>query len=128
VSSAIRYINAILRRESGAAITEAEWSRYAAGYIPMPGDSPEAIAEKERARALWPQSEIDAFGPSMRNAYKKARTRTADMTPGAAKVDEKDPLIAAGVAARRQGDSAYREWWKTLSQEEKDKFRKAVGK
>lgn len=128
ISSAIRYVNSILRRESGAAVTESEWQRYGAGYIPMPGDSPEAVAEKERARKVWPQTEIDTFGPNLKTAYKNAKSRDMDMTPGAPKIDTQDPLVAAGVNAKRQGDTAYRQWWGTLSKEEKDKFRKAMGK
>lgn len=129
ISSAIRYINAILRRESGAAVTEAEWNRYAAGYIPMPNDTPEAIAEKERARKVWPQTEIDAFSPAMKNAYKNASSRMMDMTPGAkppsaAKVDRSNPLVAAAYAAKRDGK--YNEWYKSLSKEEKAQFNAAL--
>jgi hypothetical protein len=126
ISSAIRYINAILRRESGAAVTESEWQRYGAGYVPMPNDTPEAIAEKERARSLWPQAEIDAFSPAMKNAYKNAASRNMDMTPGAAKLNIDNPLVAAGVAAKRQGPEAYRKWWGTLSAEEKATFKKEL--
>jgi hypothetical protein len=126
VSSAIRYINAILRRESGAAVTESEWQRYAAGFIPLPNDTPEAIAEKERARKLWPQTEVDAFSPAMRNAYKNAASRRTDMVPGSARLNLQNPLVAAGVAAKRQGQEAYRAWWATLSPEEKATFKKEL--
>lgn len=130
VASAIRYINAILRRESGAAVTEAEWNRYASGYIPLPGDGPEAVAEKERARRIWPQTEIDAFSPAMKNAYKNASSRKEDMTPGAKpadpkKIDKTNPLVAAAYKAKSDGN--YAEWYKGLTKDEKAALKSALG-
>ena len=44
------FINAILRRESGAAVSDAEYDRYATQYFPKAGDTPEVIAQKKRNR------------------------------------------------------------------------------
>ena len=45
-----RFVNALLRDESGASITPAERESTARQYFPRPGDSEEAIAQKARNR------------------------------------------------------------------------------
>jgi murein DD-endopeptidase MepM/ murein hydrolase activator NlpD len=44
------FINAVLRRESGAAIAESEFDSAEKQYFPQPGDSPEVIARKRMSR------------------------------------------------------------------------------
>lgn len=44
------FVNAILRRESGAVISEEEFDNANKQYFPMPGDGPEVIAQKRRNR------------------------------------------------------------------------------
>jgi GH24 family phage-related lysozyme (muramidase) len=44
------FINAVLRRESGAVISDAEFDNGTKQYFPQPGDSPEVIAQKRRNR------------------------------------------------------------------------------
>lgn len=46
------FVNSILRRESGATITDDEFKNKYAELIPSPGDSPETIQKKKDARAL----------------------------------------------------------------------------
>jgi hypothetical protein len=46
------FINAVLRRESGAVISEAEFDNANKQYFPMPGDSPDVLKQKEQNRAL----------------------------------------------------------------------------
>lgn len=46
------YINAVLRRESGAAIAASEFSNAAKQYFPQPGDGKEVIAQKARNRQV----------------------------------------------------------------------------
>jgi hypothetical protein len=46
------FINAVLRRESGAAISPSEFENARKQYFPAMGDSPEVIAQKAQARAL----------------------------------------------------------------------------
>lgn len=50
------FINATLRRESGAAIADTEFASARRQYFPQPGDSPEVIAQKAKNRALATQS------------------------------------------------------------------------
>lgn len=63
------FINAQLRRESGAAIAPSEFDSANKQYFPMPGDSPEVIAQKAANR----RSAIEAMGreggPSYRPKY-----------------------------------------------------------
>lgn len=44
------FVNAVLRRESGAAIAESEFESAQKQYFPQPGDSPEVLAQKKRNR------------------------------------------------------------------------------
>lgn len=44
------FINSILRKDSGAAITKDENANYGETYLPRPGDKPEVIAQKAAAR------------------------------------------------------------------------------
>lgn len=50
------FINAVLRRESGAAINESEFANARLQYFPQPGDSPEVLKQKADNRALAIQS------------------------------------------------------------------------
>ncbi len=45
------FLNAILRKDTGAAITPAEQELYGKNYLPQPGDGPEVLAAKQAARA-----------------------------------------------------------------------------
>lgn len=46
------FINAVLRRESGAVIAPSEFANARKQYFPMPGDSPGVIAQKARNRQV----------------------------------------------------------------------------
>lgn len=46
------FINAVLRRESGAAIAPSEFSNASKQYFPQPGDQPATLAQKARNRKL----------------------------------------------------------------------------
>ena len=46
----IDFIGAVLRKESGAAISDEEFERESKKYFPLPGDSPENIAYKQALR------------------------------------------------------------------------------
>lgn len=46
------FINAVLRRESGAVISEQEFSNARKQYFGQPGDSPETLRQKQQNRAL----------------------------------------------------------------------------
>lgn len=44
------FLQAILRKDTGAAITPAETNEYGTVYLPRPGDSPEVLAQKKASR------------------------------------------------------------------------------
>lgn len=44
------FLQAILRKDTGAAITAEETSEYGSVYLPRPGDSPEVLAQKKTSR------------------------------------------------------------------------------
>jgi type II secretory pathway pseudopilin PulG len=44
------FLAAILRKDTGAAVTQQEFDIYGAMYLPRPGDSPEVLQQKEVAR------------------------------------------------------------------------------
>ena len=46
------FVNAILRRESGAVISDQEFANAQRQYFPQVGDAPQVIAQKARNRAL----------------------------------------------------------------------------
>jgi hypothetical protein len=46
------FINAVLRRESGAVITDPEFDNAKKQYLPQPGDSPAVLTQKRRNRNL----------------------------------------------------------------------------
>ncbi len=50
--AARNFINANLRRESGAVISPAEFKNATAQYLPVPGDSPQVLAQKRANREL----------------------------------------------------------------------------
>jgi hypothetical protein len=56
------FINAVLRRESGAAIGAAEFDSANQQYFPQPGDKPEVIEAKRRARELALSNMAQAAG------------------------------------------------------------------
>lgn len=54
----LQFAQAILRKESGAAINQDEYVKVDRTYFPQPGDAPSVLAQKQQARA----SAIDALG------------------------------------------------------------------
>lgn len=57
------FINAVLRRESGAAISESEFQNARQQYFPQPGDGPDVIQQKARNRQLAVQSLRESADP-----------------------------------------------------------------
>lgn len=58
------FINAVLRRESGAVISEAEFANARKQYFPVPGDSPQQIQQKLRNRSEAIRGIAGAAGPA----------------------------------------------------------------
>lgn len=64
------FVNAVLRQESGAAISEAEFQNARKQYFPQPGDSASVIKQKAKNRATAIQSLEVVAGPGMRKMEK----------------------------------------------------------
>lgn len=95
------FINALLRRESGAAIADSEFDRYVKQYIPQPGDSPQVLVQKAADRNAALQGLINSAG----SAY-------GNLTGGGA--NPSDPL---GIRFNQAGNaSASTPYLKTLGQ------------
>ncbi len=58
------FINAQLRRESGSAISTAEFESAEKQYFPRVGDTPEVLAQKEQNRAIARQGLMKEAGPA----------------------------------------------------------------
>lgn len=61
------FINAVLRRESGAAIANSEFENASKQYFPQPGDSPQVIAQKKRNRETATQLMLEEVPAARRN-------------------------------------------------------------
>lgn len=57
-------INSILRKESGAAISQSEFDNAYAQYLPRPGDSPDVLSQKKQNRDTVLQGLIRSAGPA----------------------------------------------------------------
>ena len=63
------FINAVLRRESGAAIAESEFAQAEEQYFPRPGDKPAVLEQKRKNRATAVRGMIRDAGPN----YEKSK-------------------------------------------------------
>ena len=71
------FLNAVLRRESGAVISPSEFKEGRQQYFPQPGDKPAVIAQKKANRDLVKKNFISAAG----NAYRPYE-EAGGLTPG----------------------------------------------
>ncbi|MDQ2079479.1 hypothetical protein RA307_04730 [Xanthobacteraceae bacterium Astr-EGSB] len=104
------FINATLRRESGAAISQSEFDNAYKQYLPRPGDTPEVLAQKQRNRQATIAGIAGGGGQSYKPPY--AFGPNGEMVPtgagmqgdrGAAPVPQlktKDQVGAAASEAR----------------------------
>jgi hypothetical protein len=66
-NSRINFITAVLRKESGAAISPSEFTTAEKLYFPKPGDAPSVIAQKQKARDLAVKTMEVQAGPGARH-------------------------------------------------------------
>lgn len=84
------FVNAVLRRESGASISPTEFDSAKKQYFPQIGDTPEVIAQKARNRQLAVQGMLVEVPQNMRGAI------TPGATPAPAAPGARPPLSAFG--------------------------------
>lgn len=61
------FISAVLRRESGAAISDSEFENAQQQYFPQPGDDPKTLAQKAENRLRAIEGISNAAGPAKKN-------------------------------------------------------------
>lgn len=91
------FVNAVLRRESGAAISESEFKNAEKQYFPQPGDSPERIIEKQRNRQDTLASIAGGGGPNYRPQFTFGPN--GELVPTGAPKQGAAPAQAATVSA-----------------------------
>lgn len=82
------FINAQLRRESGAAISPSEFDNANKQYFPQPGDPPEIVAQKRRSRELAVRNMAQSAGPAKIDFTPK-KVEDKPETPRVLRFDEK---------------------------------------
>jgi hypothetical protein len=75
------FINAVLRRESGAAISEPEFINARQQYIPQPGDKPAVLAQKQKNRETVMANLVRDAGPAYRPPTGSATEPPASTPP-----------------------------------------------
>ncbi len=100
---------ALLRKESGAAITDDEWSNYGPMYLPWPGDSKDDITRKMDVLSIQIDNIAQGSGPAYRNFTQPEAYQTDD-----------------GVAIDNQSPEDFPQAiWDSMSQAEKDAYNAA---
>jgi hypothetical protein len=69
------FINASLRRESGATIQDSEFASADKQYFPQPGDSEAVIKQKRENRRLQIQGLVNAAGPAARKSKDELKSK-----------------------------------------------------
>jgi hypothetical protein len=64
-------IAAILRKDTGAAVTKEEWDWYFPMYYPQPGDSAQVVADKQKARVAVARGLRAGSGPGFDQMFPK---------------------------------------------------------
>jgi hypothetical protein len=65
------FINSILRKESGASISPAEFANAKRQYFPQPNDKPETLAQKVKNRETAVQGILEGIPETHRPSFKK---------------------------------------------------------
>lgn len=73
------FLNAVLRKESGAAIGKDEFTSGAQQYFPQPGDTPEVIAQKQQNRALAIEGVLASL-PGKQSSKQPSKTEPVSST------------------------------------------------
>jgi hypothetical protein len=101
------FTNAVLRRESGAAIAQSEFDSADRQYFPQPGDSDKVIAQKARARQIAIQgvlSEVPKGTPPINVDGAKGATQRPPANIPLAAIND---LKMRGPAAKAQFDEVF---------------------
>ena len=91
------FINALLRKESGANIPTAEMENYRQQYFPMPGDGLDVLAQKKRNRNIALQGMIETAASAFTPLSKSGESRSVKLQSPTGEIyewsDPNDPEI-----------------------------------
>lgn len=76
------FLQAILRKDTGAAITPQETAEYGKVYLPRPGDSPAVLAQKQTSRTRALEALKAGMTPQAILAQEKALEKTGETASG----------------------------------------------
>lgn len=96
------FLAVVLRKDTGAAVTEAEMAYYAPMYLPQPGDKPEVIQMKREARQRF----LDALKTSLGDVVpdEKAEDATSTEKPATPPAGKTEIIVNGKKATIEQVD------------------------
>jgi hypothetical protein len=97
------FVNAILRRESGAAIAPAEFSSAESQYFPRAGDTPDVVAQKAENRRIALAALKAESGP----ALQEVQGQLAAIPKAPARSDQPGGLIPSANASEKTPKKKY---------------------
>lgn len=106
------FINAQLRRESGAVINPSEFENADRQYFPVPGDGPEVIAQKARNRKIAIQNMRRSGTPGYKEPEKKTTQTGARIKATPAQIGKMSLDELANMDASKMNEAQKRAWWK----------------
>lgn len=91
------FLQAILRKDTGAAITKDEMSSYGKTYLPQPGDGPDVLAQKQVSRRRALEALKAGMPPQaiLNQELALSRSRGASAPPAAVNMLRSNPALAA---------------------------------
>lgn len=107
IMSESRWVQAVLRKESGAAISAQEYISIGSQFFPRAGDDPQTLKDKAEARALKEKGLIAQAGPAGQKAFEEEKNSLSTSTTSYTKPQKKKPsfvdfLIGGPNAMARQ--------------------------
>jgi hypothetical protein len=63
------WIAGLLRKDTGAAVTQTEWDLYFPTYFPQPGDTAQVVLDKQRARIALAKGLRNSSGPAFNQMF-----------------------------------------------------------
>lgn len=91
------FLQAILRKDTGAAITPAETSEYGTVYLPRPGDSDAVLAQKKQSRERALKAIEAGMPPQAILAQEKALSESTALPEGVTEEDIQHTMKLHGV-------------------------------
>jgi len=89
------FLNAILRRDSGAAVPETEYPQYWAQFVPMPNSGPLELARKKEARRIAIEAMKSNARMSPSEILQMSKDTTKFKAEDAARLSPRQPTVAA---------------------------------